>query len=103
MTEVEVIVPDGYEVVKTLDVVDNHMVEIYPFKLAAKTRCQHLNDERFVATYRWEFERINNRKAYERVIKEVRGKRPGFFERMFARWAVVPYQNILKKKEAADG
>lgn len=103
MVKVKVLVPEGYESIPTMDVVDNRLVEIYPFKLAAKTRAENLNDERFVETIRWEVEKIGNRKAYARVFEVKHGRKPRLFERFFARWAVVPYQNVLKKKGEVYG
>lgn len=100
---VQMLVPDGFEVHETHNVVDHKMVEIYPFKFAAKKRAAALDDERFIQTYRYDVEKIEDRKMYAIVFEKRYGRKPGFFERWFARWAVVPYHNVLRRKEEPDG
>jgi hypothetical protein len=81
----ELLVPDGFQVVETSQIVKDGTVEFYTFKWIAMRRCQQLNDARTWPTYRYEIETVS---------KEVR-QELGWLNR----WSVTPYQNHLQKIE----
>lgn len=74
-------IPEGHHIELTRQVVKEGVVELYPFKFAAAKRAAELNRDRTFPSYRWEYERVNKlaRKLWHPL----------------ARWAVVPYQNII--------
>lgn len=86
MTDFEGLVPDGYEVVETDKVVDSDRsyVHLHVIKRAAKIHAADLNDGRVGPLLRWVVEPTT------KAIKKKWGR--------WARWAVVPYQNVLREK-----
>lgn len=74
-------IPEGHHIEQTSKVVKEGVVELYPFKLTAAKRAAELNRDRMFPSYRWEYERVS--KKARRIFHPL------------ARWAVVPYQNII--------
>lgn len=81
----ELLVPEGFRLVETSQIVKDGTIEFYTFKWIANRRCRQLNDTREWPTYRFEVEAVS---------KEVR-QELGWFNR----WAVTPYQNRLEAIE----
>ena len=87
MADFEVLVPDGYEIVETDKIVDsdrNH-VHLHVFRKAAEVHASDLNDGRVAPSLRWVVEPTT------KAMKKKWGR--------WARWAVVPYQNVLQLKK----
>jgi len=84
----EVLIPEGYEVVETQEVVESEGVFAYShfFKSTAHSHADHLNAQRIGPLYRYEV---------VRPTKRTRNLLGGWWHR----WMVVPYQNVLRKKE----
>lgn len=82
----EVLVPEGYEVIETNEVVksDEARVHIHLFENTAKKHAALLNAQRIGPMFRW---------VAERTSEELRKTTPWHA----GRWAVVPYQNRLVK------
>lgn len=93
MSDFEVIVPDGYQVVETDEVVksDEAMVYTHVHKTVADRHAKELNDDRLGPLLRWKVKPVS---------KEMREH---FGWSWFAKWAVVPYQNVLRKVVEEDG
>lgn len=87
MADFEVLVPDGYEVVETDNVVDSDSVSVmmHILQSTAQRHADQLNEDRLGPLLRWVVQPITDdiRKQFE-------------ISRL-ARWAVVPYQNVLRR------
>jgi hypothetical protein len=80
-------VPEGYEIVETDETVSTMWVSLYPFRWAAVRERNRRNDARDIPSFRYEVERVGKlgRKAWH----------------PWAFWAVVPKQNVLRKRDGA--
>lgn len=87
MVDFEVLVPDGYEVVETDNVVDSDSVSvmIHLFKKVAQRHADQLNEDRLGPLLRW---------VVEPITDDIRAQ---FEIHPMARWVVVPYQNVLRR------
>jgi hypothetical protein len=87
MADFEVLVPDGYEVVETDTVVtsDTEHISIHMFESIAQRHADQLNENRLGPLLRW---------VVEPTTKEMRKH---FGISSLGRWAVIPYQNVLRR------
>ena len=96
MKPIKLTIPEGYHVEETRDVVGGDIVTFHFFKFRADRVAEEVNKHAVAAMgehpmYRFEVDEVT--KAFR---KEAKKRHPGQITAL-ARWAVVPYQNVLVK------